>query len=73
MTDDFLDQNSRIPYVHRVNLISDEYYEVRTLHIADDLWSIGHAYVLFPEFILSFPGCQIVLWRQLCRREREQH
>lgn len=27
VTDDFIDTNSRIPYVHRVNLISDEYYE----------------------------------------------
>ncbi|OWM79147.1 hypothetical protein CDL15_Pgr003318 [Punica granatum] len=26
VTDDYTDQNSRIPYVHRVNLISDEYY-----------------------------------------------
>ncbi|KAK4784074.1 hypothetical protein SAY86_018442 [Trapa natans] len=27
VTDHFHDQNARIPYVHRVNLISDEYYE----------------------------------------------
>ncbi|GKV26512.1 hypothetical protein SLEP1_g35800 [Rubroshorea leprosula] len=36
VTDYLIDDNSRIPYVHRVNLISDEYYEDAKLYCHGD-------------------------------------
>ncbi|KAA8536291.1 hypothetical protein F0562_028769 [Nyssa sinensis] len=40
VTDSFIDDNSRIPYVHRVNLISDEYYEAAKRYCNEDYINI---------------------------------
>uniref|UniRef100_A0A5B6YR54 Putative serine carboxypeptidase-like 7 n=1 Tax=Davidia involucrata TaxID=16924 RepID=A0A5B6YR54_DAVIN len=40
VTDSFIDNNERIPFVHRVNLISDEYYEAAKTYCHGDYINI---------------------------------
>ncbi|KAG6710819.1 hypothetical protein I3843_05G020200 [Carya illinoinensis] len=67
VTDSFTDVNFRIPYVHRVNLISDELYENAKLYCSEDYVNVDinntlcvTALQAISECLLQINLCQIL-------------
>lgn len=49
VTDYYIDDNSRIPFIHRVSLISDEYYEVNLFSVFNTNGSVP--FLIYKKFI----------------------
>ncbi|XAR72982.1 hypothetical protein NMG60_11019815 [Bertholletia excelsa] len=57
VTDDFIDNNARIPYVHRVNLISEEYYQNAKQYCNGDYVNIDFNNSLCVSALLAIKNC----------------
>ncbi|CAL5379151.1 unnamed protein product [Camellia sinensis] len=57
VTDSFIDDNSRIPYVHRVNLISDELYKDAKLYCHGDYVNVQFNNSLCVTALLAIKHC----------------
>ncbi|KAI8027268.1 Serine carboxypeptidase-like 18 [Camellia lanceoleosa] len=57
VTDSYIDDNSRIPYVHRVNLISDELYEDAKLYCHGDYVNVQFNNSLCVTALLAIKHC----------------
>ncbi|KAK0581850.1 hypothetical protein LWI29_018728 [Acer saccharum] len=57
VTDSYIDDNSRIPYVHRVSLISDAYYEAAKLYCNGDYIDIDYNNTLCVTALQNIKEC----------------